>query len=111
MDRVLTVDAGFYAASDPQQFMKFHSSDPISRCEVNVTVDDWLIPTDNSTMRDALLGALTTKFGQLTVNLETSVHAGVEFHRLPDGGVRLTQDTSIARAESLVGRCGSFASG
>ena len=67
---------------------------------VNVTVDDLLILTDDPSMRDHLLAALTARFGQLTINLGTSVHAGVEFHRLSDGGVRLTQDNSIARAAS-----------
>ena len=104
MSRVITVDAGFTSSAvEPQLFVKDGPPGSGHKCIASVTVDDVLILTNSPALRDTLLAALTARFGQLTVNLATTVHTGIEFTRLPSGGVQLTQDKSIARAASLVG--------
>ena len=74
------------------------------KCIADVTVDDVLILTNLLSMRTLLLDALTARFGPLTVNLDSTLHTGVEMVRLSNGGILLHQDTAIARAaSSLVG--------
>jgi hypothetical protein len=102
MSRVIMEDAGFVVSADPQQFVAFES-DPGRRCVVSVTVDDLLILSNSVSLRQRLLDALQSRFGALTVNLSTSMHAGVEFSRTAEGGVRLSQNKAIARAASVVG--------
>ena len=103
MTRVLLDDAGFSATVDPQLFVRSAVDDPGVKCVVSVTVDDLLILTNSVALRTLVLDALTARFGQLTVNLVTSIHTGIEFARSPAGAVILTQDKAITRAASVVG--------
>jgi hypothetical protein len=104
MTRILTEKAGFLpTAGDPQLFTKSDNKDPGLKCIASLTVDDVLILTNCLSFRQCLLDALADRFGPLTINLESSVHTGIEISRLPCGGVLLTQDSAIARAASLVG--------
>jgi hypothetical protein len=103
MTRVLVEDAGFVASADPQLFVRSVPADPGLKCIVSVTVDDLLILTNTASLRTVLLDALTARFGQLTFNLVTTIHTGIEFSRSSTGSVVLTQDRAIARAASLVG--------
>ena len=64
---------------------------------------DVLILTNDTSLQQCLIDALTARFGPLTFNLVTAVHTGIEFHYLASGGILLTQDTAIARAASVVG--------
>ena len=103
MTKVIT-GAGFVSCpSEPQQFVLVDSGDPGLKCIADVTVDDVLILTNVLSMRTLLIDALTVRFGPLTVNLESTLHTGVELVRLTNGGILLHQDTAIARAASLVG--------
>jgi len=103
MTRVI-LEAGFLPTNgDSQLFVKTDRLDPGIKCLACVTVDDVLMLTNSSSMRQQLLDALTARFGPLTVNLDTVIHTGVEFFRLSSGGVLLTQDRAIARAASEVG--------
>ena len=104
MSRVLTDVAGFSPThGDPQLFVKSHHSDSGRRCVASLTVDDVLILTNDASLRQCLIDALTARFGPLTFNLVTAVHTGIEFHYLASGGILLTQDTAIARTASVVG--------
>ena len=104
MSRVLTVDAGFVASTvEPQQFIKYGPPGSGLKCIASVTVDDVLILTNSVDLRSSLLAALTSHFGELTVNLQTFMHTSVEFAWLPHGCVQLTQDKAIVRAASVVG--------
>ena len=103
MTRVLLDDAGFSATVDPQLFVRSAVDDPGVKCVVSVTVDDLLILTNSIALRTLVLDALTARFGQLTVNLVTSIHTDIEFARSPAGAVILTQDKAITRAASVVG--------
>ena len=104
MTRVITKVAGYVSTQgDSQLFVKADKVDPGYICIASVTVDDVLILTNSASMRQELLDALASRFGPLTINMESAMHAGVEFTRLPSGGVLLTQDRAIARAASVVG--------
>ena len=104
MSRVLTQDAGYVAGlAEPQQYSRVDAKHPSRKCIVSVTVDDLLIITNHPSMRDSLLTFLAARFGSLTVNLDTVLHTGVEFTRLSNGAVLLTQDKAIARAASVEG--------
>jgi len=104
MTRVITEVAGFVPThGDTQLFVKVDSADPGLKCIASVTVDDVLILTSSASMRQGLLDALASRFGPLTINLESTMHTGVEFSRLQSGGVLLTQDRAIGRAASVVG--------
>jgi hypothetical protein len=104
MTRVITEVAGFVSTNgDSQLFVKTDSSDAGLKCIASVTVDDVLILTNSAIMRQRLLDALESRFGPLTVNLDSTLHTGVEFSRLSTGGVLLTQDRAIGRAASVVG--------
>jgi hypothetical protein len=103
MTRVLTQDAGFRRSADSQQYIRCDSQDPGFKCIVNVTEDDLLILTNMVALRQRVLDALKARFGELTVNLETAVHTGVEFSRSVTGAVCLSQNKAIARAASVVG--------
>ena len=84
-------------------FYRFDPRDVVLRCYACVTVDDGLILTNSSSMRDSLYAALPARFFPLTINLVSTVHTGIEIQLLPLGAVILTQDKAIARAASLVG--------
>jgi len=105
MTRILTDVAGFVSTNGVSQLfvVKADVGDPGLKCVASVTVDDVLILTNSVALRQCLLDALTARFGPLTVNLESTVHTGVEFTRLSTGGVLLTQDRKFARAASVVG--------
>ena len=90
-------------SSNPQQFIRSLSTNPGLKCIVNVTVDDLLILTNDVSLRQRVLDALQARFGELTVNLQTSMHTGVEFARSPAGAILLSQNKAIARAASVVG--------
>ena len=104
MTRVIVSDAKFRASrAEPQQFLRCDPVDPGIKCIGNVTVDDVLIVTNSLSLAEALLDALTTRFGPLTVHRDSQMHTGIEMVRRPDGGLLLTQDGAIARAASVVG--------
>ena len=104
MTRVIVEDAQFTSIlAEPQQFVAYDSDDSELKCIANVTVDDNLILTNCLPLRDRLLAALTARFGPLTVNLDSTMHAGIEMLRLSNSGILLTQTKAIARAASVVG--------
>ena len=102
MTRVIVSCAGYRAGqAEPQQFVRVA---PAGLKSIgNVTVDDVLILSNSTRLRDILLAALSVRFGPLTVNLESRMHTGIEMTRLSDDGILLTQDGAIARAASVVG--------
>ena len=104
MTRVIVQDAGFVPnSSEPQQYIYVDPKDPGRRCIVNVTVDDVQFLTNVPRYRGLLTEALTKRFGPLTINLESTMHTGIEMTRLSNGEILLIQDQAIARAASAVG--------
>ena len=102
--RTIVEDAGFkYASIEKQVFVKQMDGDPGKKCIVAVTVDDALIVSNCQKLVDELLAALSVRFGPLTINRECKLHTGLEFTRLLNGAILVTQDLAIARAASVVG--------
>ena len=104
MTRVIVQDAGFVCTQvESQVFIKCLKSDSGKKCITCVTVDDAVILSNEQSLVDDLLAALSKRFGPLTVNKVTTVHTGLEVTRYPNGALLITQDRSIARAASVVG--------
>jgi hypothetical protein len=103
MTRVLQ-GAGFTRSRvELQTYVKTNPVDPSQKCVVNVCVNDCLSLSNVQAMNLDVFAALKRRFGELTVNLVTTVHTGVEISQPPTGGVLVLQDQAIARAASLIG--------
>jgi hypothetical protein len=103
MTRIL-LGAGFTLSRvELQTYVRVDPMDPGKKCIVNMCVDDCLAISNVQAMILDLFAALKRRFGELTVNLVTTVHTGLEISQPSTGGVLVLQDQAIARAASLVG--------
>ena len=82
---------------NPSIFVKVNPDNPHQRCTVSMHVDDGLGVCTHTPYRDELLTALTSRFGPLTYNAESTSYTGTSLCRHPTGAVTLSMEGYIRR--------------
>jgi hypothetical protein len=90
--------AGFLpTAADPRIFVKIHPTDSSLSCAVAMHVDDGLICSTHQPYHDELVTTLTTRYGPLSFNSDSTSNTGFALSRGADGSITISQEGYLRR--------------